>query len=126
LDARWRSSSCSAARYEAIAGSSVSQALKLTRRSSLTGVTESAGRIHVSGRVSGSFKAGTAERIRLRVTCRSSRTVDTLTLTKSGTCSASVAPAVGVKGPVAVYRACTTVLRNGHREPTDSLPVPVS
>jgi hypothetical protein len=65
-------------------------------------------------------------KILLRVTCSKEDVVATVKLTRSGKFSATVpAPASAAK-QIAVYRASTTVLDDGHREATFTLPTPPS
>ena len=78
----------------------------------------------ISGYVTGSFRAGTPVQITLRVTCAKYRTVAKVKLSSSGTFSATVPAPSAKASEIAVYRAQTTVLQDGHPEPTDTLPTP--
>jgi hypothetical protein len=114
------------ARYEAVVGSLHSLNLKLERRMYMVSATRSGSQVLLSGYVTGSLKAGTAVKILLRVTCSKEDVVATVKLTRSGKFSATVpAPASAAK-QIAVYRASTTVLDDGHREATFTLPTPPS
>jgi len=112
------------ARYEAIVGRSMSPALKLDRRLTMTTAKQSGKSVLLAGRVTGSFRAGTKVALRLRVTCSSYRTLASVRLTRAGTFTAKVpAPATAaVVGQVAVYRAQTFVLLHGHSFGTYTLP----
>jgi hypothetical protein len=114
------------ARYEAIVGSLHSLNLKLDRRMYMQSATRSGDRVLLSGKVTGSFKAGTPVKILLRVTCSSERVVATVKLTHAGTFTASVPAPTGAASQIAVYRATTTVLNDGHREATFTLPTPAT
>ena len=113
-----------AARYQASVGAAHSQALKLERRAYLLGATRSGSRVSIIGRVTGSFKVGAPVTIVLRVTCASYRIVARVKLTRGGMFSADVPAPHGAASAIAVYRAQTTVLDHGHREPTFTLPTP--
>ena len=112
------------ARYEAVVGSLHSLNLKLQRRMYMVSATRSGAHVLLSGYVTGSFKAGTAVKILLRVTCSKEELVAKVKLTSSGKFSASVPVPTGAASQIAVYRATTTVLDDGHREATFTLPTP--
>lgn len=112
------------ARYQASVGSAHSLALKLDRRAELTTVKRAGKHVLISGYVTGSFRAGTPVQITLRVTCAKYRTVAKVKLSSSGTFSATVPAPSAKASEIAVYRAQTTVLQDGHPEPTDTLPTP--
>jgi hypothetical protein len=112
------------ARYEARIGSLRSLNLKLVRRMYMDSATRAGSHVRLAGHVTGSFKAGTPVRIALRVTCSHERVVATVKLTQAGTFTATVPAPTGAASQIAVYRAATTVLDNGHPEPTYTLPTP--
>jgi hypothetical protein len=112
------------ARYEAVVGSLHSLNLKLERRMYMIGATRSGAHVLISGYVTGSFKAGTAVKILLRVTCSKEEVVAKVKLTRSGKFSATVPAPTGAASQIAVYRASTTVLDDGHPEATFTLPTP--
>ena len=113
-------------RYQASVGTLRSLALKLERRADFLHVSTSGGHVSIAGHVTGSFKAGTLVHITLRVTCAKYKTVDTVKLGRSGTFRALVPAPSGASSQIAVYRAATTVLDDGHPEPTFTLPTPPS
>jgi hypothetical protein len=113
-------------RYQASVGALSSLALKLERRAYMLHATLSGSHVEVAGRVTGSFRAGTPVRITLRVTCALYKTVATVKLTKTGAFSATVPAPTGAASQIAVYRAATTVLTDGHPFPTFTLPTPPS
>jgi hypothetical protein len=114
------------ARYEAVVGSLHSLNLKLERRMYMVSATTSGAHVLLSGYVTGSFKAGTAVKILLRVTCSKEEVVATVKLTRSGKFSATVPAPTGAASQIAVYRATTIVLDDGHRGATFTLPTPPS
>jgi len=113
-----------AARYEAVLGSLRSLPLKLFRRMYMTSARYSGSHVVLSGYVTGSFRAGTVVRILLRVTCRSEHVVASTKLTRSGRFTVTVPAPTGAASQIAVYRGSTSVLDNGHPEPTYTLPTP--
>ena len=113
-------------RYQASIGSLKSLALKLERRAYMVHVTSAGSRVSIAGRVSGSFRAGTAVHIGLRVTCAKYKSVATVKLTRTGTFSATVPAPTGAASQIAAYRATTTVLADGHPFATFTLPTPPS
>ena len=112
------------ARYEARVGSLRSLNLKLERRMYMDSATRTGSRVRLSGHVTGSFRAGTPVKITLRVTCSRERVVATVKLTQAGTFTATVPAPTGAASQIAVYRAATTVLDDGHPEQTYTLPTP--
>ena len=114
------------ARYEAIVGSLHSLNLKLDRRMYMVSATRSGAHVLLSGYVTGSFKAGTKVKILLRVTCSKEEVIAKVKLTRSGRFSATVRAPSAAASQIAVYRATTTVLKDGHPEPTFTLPTPPS
>ncbi len=113
-------------RYQASIGSLKSLALKLQRRAYMSHVTLNGSRVAIAGRVSGSFRVGTAVHITLRVTCAKYANVATVKLTHAGTFSATVPAPTGAASEIAVYRATTAVLVDGHPFATFTLPTPPS
>jgi hypothetical protein len=111
-------------RYQASVGSLKSLALKLQRRAYMVHVTTAGSHVSIAGRVSGSFRAGTAVHIGLRVTCAKYKNVATVKLTHAGTFSATVPAPTGAASQIAAYRATTTVLADGHPFATFTLPTP--
>lgn len=114
------------ARYEASVGSLHSLNLKLDRRMYMASATRSGAHVLLSGYVTGSFKAGTKVKILLRVTCSKEEVIANVKLTRSGKFSATVPAPSAAASQIAVYRATTTVLKDGHPEPTFTLPTPPS
>jgi hypothetical protein len=114
------------ARYEASVGSLHSLNLKLDRRMYMVSATRSGTHVLLSGYVTGSFKAGTKVKILLRVTCSKEEVIANVKLTSTGKFSATVPAPIGATSQIAVYRATTTVLKDGHPEPTFTLPTPPS
>ena len=114
------------ARYEAIIGSLHSLNLKLARRMYMTSVTRSGAHVLLAGYATGSFKAGSAVNILLRVTCSKEEVVAKVKLTRAGKFTVTVPAPTGVASQIAVYRATTTVLDGGHPETTYTLPTPPS
>ncbi len=114
------------ARYEASVGSLHSLNLKLDRRMYMVSATRSGAHVLLSGYVTGSFKAGTEVKILLRVTCSKEEVIDKVKLTRSGKFSATVPAPSAATSQIAVYRATTSVLKDGHPEPTFTLPTPPS
>jgi hypothetical protein len=112
------------ARYEAVVGSLHSLNLKLERRMYMVSATSSGAHVALSGYVTGSFKAGTAVKILLRVTCSKEEVATKVKLTRSGRFTATVPAPTGAASQIAVYRATTTVLDHGHPETTYTLPTP--
>ena len=112
------------ARYRATVGSLSSQALKLDRRMYMLSARRSGAHVLLSGYVTGSFRPGTPVRISLRVTCTSTRTVATVKLMRSGAFRATVPAPSGAASAIAVYRAATSVLVDGHPQSTFTLPTP--
>lgn len=112
------------ARYEAVVGSLNSLNLKLERRMYMVTATSSGGHVALSGYVTGSFKAGTAVKILLRVTCSKEEVAAKVKLTRSGRFTATVPAPTGAASQIAVYRATTTVLDQGRPETTYTLPTP--
>jgi hypothetical protein len=112
------------ARYEAIVGSLHSLNLKLDRRMYMTSATRSGAHVLLAGFVTGSFKAGALVKILLRVTCSEEKVIAKVKLTTSGKFSATVPAPTGAASQIAVYRATTTVLKDGHPETTFTLPTP--
>jgi hypothetical protein len=112
------------ARYEASVGSLQSLALKLDRRMYMSSATLSGAHVLLSGNVTGSFKAGTVVKILLRVTCSKEDVVAKVKLTRSGKFTATVPAPTGAASQIAVYRATTSVLDEGHAETTYTLPTP--
>jgi hypothetical protein len=112
------------ARYEAIVGSLHSLNLKLERRMYMVSATRSGDHVVLSGYVTGSFKAGTAVKLLLRVTCSKEEVVTKVKLTRSGKFSATVPAPTGAERQIAVYRASTSVLDDGRSETTYTLPTP--
>jgi hypothetical protein len=113
-------------RYQASIGSLKSLALKLERRAYMEHVTLAGSHVSIAGRVTGSFRAGTAVHITLRVTCAKYKNLATVKLTRGGTFSATVPAPSGTASQIAVYRATTTVLEDGHPFATFTLPTPPS
>jgi trimeric autotransporter adhesin len=113
-------------RYQASIGSLRSLALKLERRAYMLHTTLTGSHVSIAGRVTGSFRAGTAVHITLRVTCAKYKSVATVKLTSAGTFSATVPAPSGADSQIAVYRATTTVLQDGHPFATFTLPTPPS
>jgi hypothetical protein len=114
------------ARYEASVGSLHSLNLKLTRRMYMTSATRSGTHVLLAGYVTGSFKAGAKVKILARITCSKEEVIAKVKLTHSGKFSATVPAPTGAASQVAVYRATTTVLNDGHPETTYTLPTPPS
>ncbi len=112
------------ARYEAVVGALHSLNLKLERRMYMVSAMSSGGHVTLSGYVTGSFKAGTAVKILLRVTCSKEEVAAKVKLTPSGRFTATVPAPTGATSQIAVYRATTTVLDHGHPETTYTLPTP--
>lgn len=112
------------ARYEAIVGSLHSLNLKLDRRMYMVNAKHTGTHVLLSGYVTGSFKAGAVVKILLRVTCSKEEVIAKVKLTGSGKFSATVAAPTGAASQIAVYRATTTVLKDGHPETTFTLPTP--
>jgi len=112
------------ARYEAVVGSLHSLNLKLERRMYMESATSSGGHVSLSCYVTGSFKAGSAVKILLRVTCSKEEVAAKVKLTGSGRFTATVPAPTGAASQIAVYRATTTVLDHGHPETTYTLPTP--
>lgn len=113
-------------RYQASIGSLKSLALKLERRAYMLHATLAGSHVSIAGRVTGSFRPGTAVHITLRVTCTKYKNVATVKLTRGGTFSATVPAPSGANSQIAVYRATTTVLEDGHPFATFTLPTPPS
>jgi hypothetical protein len=113
-------------RYEASIGSLKSLALKLERRAYMLHATLAGSDVSIAGRVTGSFRPGTAVHITLRVTCAKYKNVATVKLTRGGAFSATVPAPSGANSAIAVYRATTTVLEDGHPFATFTLPTPPS
>jgi hypothetical protein len=112
------------ARYEAVVGSLHSLNLKLERRMYMASAISASGRVTLTGYVTGSFKAGTAVKILLRVTCSKEEVVAKVKLTRAGRFTATVPAPTGAASQISVYRATTTVLDHGHPEATYTLPTP--
>ncbi len=112
------------ARYEAVVGSLHSLNLKLQRRMYMVSATRSGAHVLLSGYVTGSFRPDTVVKILLRVTCSKEVVIAKAKLTSSGKFSASVPAPSGAASQIAVYRATTTVLDDGHPEATFTLPTP--
>jgi len=113
-------------RYQASIGSLKSLALKLERRAYMLHVTLLGSHVSIAGRVTGSFRPGTAVHVTMRVTCAKYKNVATVKLTHAGTFSATVPAPAGAASQIAVYRATTTVLVDGHPFATYTLPTPPS
>ena len=114
------------ARYEASVGSLHSLNLKLDRRMYMVSATRSGAHVLLSGYVTGSFKAGSEVKILLRVTCSKEEVIAKVKLTRSGKFSATVPAPSAAASQIAVYRATTSVLKDGHPERTFTLPTPPS
>lgn len=95
------------AKYVAQVNSTRSGSLRLTRRTAITSVTTSGGRIRISGRLTAPYpKAGTRVTIGQRASCTSYRTVGRTTTKRNGTFSASFA---ATKGAAGLYRVDSRV-----------------
>ncbi len=114
------------ARYEAILGAEHSDALKLERRAYMTSAERSGDTVRLAGFVTGEFRPGALVEVTLRRTCGLTETVARVRLGPHGHFEAVVPAPIGVLGSIAVYRAQTTVLDDGHVEPTFTLPRPPS
>ncbi len=113
------------ARYEAIVGSLHSLNLKLDRRMYMVNATRTGTHVLLSGYVTGSFKAGAVVKILLRVTCSKEEVIAKVKLTRSGKFNATVPAPTGAASQIAVYRATTTVLKDGQsRDDLFTLPTP--
>jgi hypothetical protein len=111
------------ARYEAVSGKLKSMPLKLFRRMYLTKAQAAGTGLLLSGRVAGSFRAGTAVLIHERLACAKEVVLAKTVLSAKGTFSATV-PLSNGGSTERTYRASTTVLWNGRPELTYTLPVP--
>jgi hypothetical protein len=112
------------ARYEAVLDGHHSLALKLERRAYMRSAIRTGSRVRIDGFVTGAFRLGTVVTIKLRVTCGQYTVVAHVPLGRHGSFTALVRAPSGLSGSVAVYRAQTTVLKDGHDEPTFTLPHP--
>jgi len=65
-------------------------------------------------------------KILLRVTCSKEEVIAKVKLTRSGKFSATVPAPSAAASQIAVYRATTSVLKDGHPERTFTLPTPPS
>jgi hypothetical protein len=110
------------ARYAATVAGATSAALKLQRRSYLTRASVSAGRLTLSGKVTGPFRPGAKVTVEEISRCKTTLKIATARLSRTGTWKVTVL----VSGDVSsvVFRARTSVLSGRRSSSTVSLPHP--
>jgi len=117
----------SRARYQASSSTYRSSALKLVRRSSVTSLRASGGRITITGRIAKPIVAGQTVTISQLVSCGVYKRVASTKLRRDGTFSASFTRPAGVAG--AIYRAATHVPTRPGGRPVNStftIPTPIT